>query len=231
MSIKLALADDHTFNRKALEYFIKDQPGYEVCASVANGYEAVRAVKFYHPDVLLLDLKMPVMDGFKVLTELRNMKNEKVKVLVISEYDNTHNLNRCIELGAKGFYSVIEEPDGLFKAIDSVMANDIYLSPRLGMPFLKEAMRLQKFVPKFNNKAIRFDKTQLTVIEGFCRELSAEEIGRQINVDRRTVEGYKEKMMDDIDAHIFTTVVIYAHRTRQIDLDAIPLPQKAALTF
>ena len=96
MRVKIVIADDQHVNRKAAVHFLESRNDYEICAQAANGTEALQAIKHYNPDILLLDLNMPVMDGFEVL-EILQKENFPVKTIVVSQNDHPKQIARCWE--------------------------------------------------------------------------------------------------------------------------------------
>lgn len=222
MVTKIVLADDHQLNRQALVYWLREEKDMEVCADVGNGEDALRAVRTHQPHVLLLDLKMPGMDGFAVLAALKQQQS-KVKTIVHTGYSNEQNIVRCVELGAVGVLPKDSPLDESTKAITGVVHSGTYFSVQVLRMLKKAVSDSKKFKPRFDDDTVHFSGIDKQVVYYYCLGYTSAQIGEVVHLSPRTVEGHKEKIMEKVKVNKFSDVVIYCHQKRLIDLDSIPL--------
>jgi DNA-binding NarL/FixJ family response regulator len=116
---KIVLADDHVMVRKYIRQILQREPDLEVVGEASNGVEAIYTVNLYAPDILLLDMEMPVLDGVSVARELHAAKSP-VRILALSAYDDRHYIRELLANGAAGYITKDEAPDCILDAIRSV---------------------------------------------------------------------------------------------------------------
>lgn len=122
-SIRVILADDHPVMRMGIRNLLSRSPDIQVIAEAGNGVEALKLVEELRPDVLLLDMEMPVMDGVEVARRLRTA-NTGVKILVLSAYNDRQYILSVLEQGAAGYLTKDEAPDTIIDAVRSVVNED-----------------------------------------------------------------------------------------------------------
>ena len=115
-TIKVLIADDHPFLRAGICNLLSKSPHIVIVGEASNGIEAIELMEKLHPDVLLLDVQMPVMDGIQVLEEL-NQKGNKTPILMLSAFDNQDFVNETISRGAWGYYLKEDAPNVIIEAI------------------------------------------------------------------------------------------------------------------
>ena len=221
MEYKIVVADDHYPIRKYFEYLLADDPRFKVYAIAANGEEALQAVEKYKPFMVILDLNMPVMDGFKVLDRLVKKKSP-VKIIAHTGYDDERNIAKCIELGACGILPKDNTPDIALTAINSVIETGYYYNHKTLAVLQKEISTSKKFKPRFNEDIIRFNEIEMKVVYHFCNGAkSSKEIGDKMNYNERSVNGIKRRMMQRLNASHFFEVAIYCIQQGFIDMNDI----------
>ncbi|MES2622075.1 MAG: response regulator transcription factor [Bacteroidota bacterium] len=229
MGVKIVIADDQHVNRKAAVHFLQSRTDYEVCAQAANGSEALNAIKTFNPDILLLDLNMPVMDGFEVLETLQK-ERLPVKTIVVSMNDNPKQIARCWELGARGFLSTFNGTDEEQTAIDSVMQDGFYFNAQSNTALLSDIARLKKFEPRFDAFTVQFDEEQMRVLHAYSRQLSNIEIGEEICASDGKVERIKAGMVAKLKVKNFMSVFIFSLQKGILNLDEIPIQPRKNIT-
>lgn len=142
MAIRLVLADDHPILLDGLERLFQLEPDFQVLARCADGAEALRAVANHRPDVLILDLGMPVKDGLTVLRELRSLKLPTAVVVLTASLDED-DLLEAIQLGARGFLAKGLAPDLIVKCVRKVHAGEQWLEPGLVVRAAEKLSRRQ----------------------------------------------------------------------------------------
>src|SRR5262245_44040674 len=122
------VVDDHALLRTGVANIISQEPDLQVVAEAANGLEAVEAYERYRPDVALLDLRMPVMEGVEAVRQIRE-RDPNAKVIVLTTYDTDEDITRALKAGAKAYVLKDIAADALIACIHDVLAGKTYLAP------------------------------------------------------------------------------------------------------
>lgn len=207
-SLKVYIADDHTIFRKAMANLIKHFPRVSVVKDAQNGEELIALVKKEPPDVVLLDLQMPDMDGSAACQYLGN-KFPDVKVIVLSMHDSERYILHMMDLGARAYLFKNVEPDELEQAIYSVADKDFYHNEIIAHILRKS---LQE---KHAGKRPDFDQTlterEREIVLLICQEYSTKEIGSRLSISDRTVENHRSRIMEKLGVKNIVGVVRYAY--------------------
>jgi two-component system, NarL family, nitrate/nitrite response regulator NarL len=206
-SIKLLIVDDHPIVRRGLRMCLAQQPGIQILGEAGDGREALNKAHELKPEVILMDIDMPQMNGLAV-TDLLRREMPEVKVLILSMYSNTDYVMRIIQCGARGFVLKESSPEEVVQAIRSVHAGASHFSPEVARVALNQ-------VVKGNNNDAAAPLTRLTnrerevllyIAEGF----SNKEIACQLNIGVRTVETHRERIMRKLDIHSIAGLTRFA---------------------
>jgi two-component system, NarL family, nitrate/nitrite response regulator NarL len=194
--IKLLLADDHPVVRKGIASCLARHQQLEVIGEASDGLEAVRRAKELGPDIILMDIDMPHMNGLAV-TELLRKELPQVKVLILSMHSNTEYVLRIIQSGARGYVLKEASPDELVKAIETVQGGESFFSSDVARVALNQFVR---------GNGEDLNSTQLTrrereVLIQIAEGLSNKEIASHLGVGVRTVETHRERIMRKLNIH------------------------------
>ena len=139
MSIKVMLADDHVLMREGIRQLLEFDGTISVIAEANNGVECMEQLLSVHPDILLLDINMPVMNGIEVLQEIKK-KNISVKVLVLTVHNEVEYLLKAVDIGIDGYIMKDAESAELKKAINCIMQGETYIQPSLCLLYTSETI-------------------------------------------------------------------------------------------
>ena len=215
--IRVLVADDHPVVRKGLRSCLADQPHLQLVGEAADGEEAARKARELLPDVALLDINMPRLDGLQV-TELLRREAPKVKVLVLSIHSRPEYVHRIIQAGARGYVLKDSSPDQLVQAIERVYAGDVFFSPQVAQ------LALRQYVgsggkPQPSDKLSRREREVLVQIAGGS---SNKEIASRLGVSVRTIETHRERIMRKLNIHSVAGLTKFAITRGLISLDEPP---------
>lgn len=191
--LKVYIADDHTIFRKAMVSLLQSFPRIGTVKDAENGRELLNLVKEEEPDIVLLDLQMPIMDGSETCENLYN-KYPDVRVIVLSMHDSERYIQHMMDLGARAFLFKNVEPDELEEAIYSVADKDFYhneLIASILRKSLREKHNLKR--PDFKQELTEREREILLLI---CQEYSTKEISSRLSLSDRTVENHRAKIME-----------------------------------
>ncbi len=208
--IGLLVVDDHAIVREGICALLELSPETVVLGEAANGNEALEMVKKLDPDLVLMDIVMPVMDGVEATRRIYK-DFPKVKVLVLTQYDDREHVLQLIEAGAAGFINKSTVSSELVRGIRAVYHGDSFLSPQVARYLVED------FRQDVTNKKNRDPYNQLTGREREILKLLAEgyttrEIAELLVVSPKTVEGHKTRLMGKLDLRNRVELVKYAIR-------------------
>jgi two-component system, NarL family, response regulator DegU len=206
--LKVYVADDHTIFRKAMANLLKSFARVELVKDAENGEELIALVKKETPDIVLLDLQMPVMDG-SATCEYLNNKYPDVKVIVLSMHDSERYILHMMDLGARAFLFKNVEPDELEQAIYSVADKDFYHNEIIAHILRKSIQE------KHSGKRPDFEQTlsdrEREIVLLICQEYSTKEISNRLSLSDRTVENHRSRIMEKLGVKNIVGVVRYAY--------------------
>lgn len=213
--MKIAIVDDHALFRQGLESMLRDIPNTEIAFHANNGAELLDLVSKHQIDLILLDLEMPVMDGLTALPLLRKQA-PNVKVLIISMHQDDQFISHLMELGANGYLLKDAEFEELETALESVQSSGFYFNDHVSKAMLSRLVQKNQVVPSFQGQQPLTEREK-EVLELICREHTTAEIADRIHLSPRTVEGYRNRLLDKTGARNTAGLVVYAARQGWLD--------------
>jgi DNA-binding NarL/FixJ family response regulator len=217
--IKVLLVDDHAILREGVHALLAREPDITVVGEAADGQEAVEQVPRLRPDVVIMDIVMPRMNGLEA-TRLIKERHADVRVLILSMYDDHEYVVQIIQAGASGYVLKRVVTEDLVRAIHEVYAGDSFLYPPIAATLIGDYLR----VTQGERGAASARGEALTVREREVLRLIADgssnqDIAEQLGLSRKTVDSHRANAMRKLDLHDVTEVVKYAIRTGLITLD------------
>ena len=206
--IKIAIADDYKIFRDGIKVGLAADKNLEVVLEAANGQDLLDGLETAAPDVIIMDLKMPIMDGMEATQEVRK-RFDHIKVLVVTMYDDDKFIIHLMELGANGYLLKNAEAADIRKSIYAVYENGYYFNDLVNKALLKKLVLKRNFKPSFNQD-VEFTERELEVLKLICEEKTAAEIGKEIFLSPRSVEGIRQKIIDKIGVRNTAGIVMFA---------------------
>ena len=212
--LRIILADDHTILRQGLRALINMQPDMEVVAEAANGVEAIEKAKQVLPDVVIMDIGMPEMDGAQA-TELLKRELPQIKVLALTVQEDTSYLSQMLKAGASGYVLKRAAADELINAIRMVAADGHYLDAELTTRFVANHFSQQPVEAEEKRPAL--SKREQDVMRLIAWGYTNKEIAAALRISVKTVETYKARLMVKLDLRSRVDIVRYALRQGWLD--------------
>jgi two-component system nitrate/nitrite response regulator NarL len=194
--IKVLVVDDHPVVRRGITACLAHHDRLSIVGEAADGREAVRKARELQPDIVLMDINMPQMNGLAV-TELLRREMPNVKVLILSMHSNTEYVLRIIQSGAKGYILKEAPTEELVRAIDMVDRGEAYFSSDVARVALNQFVRGGGTEDELSQLTNREREVLTQIAEG----LSNKEIASALGVGVRTVETHRERIMRKLDIH------------------------------
>lgn len=205
--IRVFVADDHPIVRRGIVDLLETEPGIEVVGQAENGQEAVLRIEGLDPDVVLMDLVMPVMDGIEAIRRIRKM-NDEIRILVLTSFATDDKVFPAIKAGAIGYLMKDSSPGDLLDAIRKVARNEPSLDPGIAQKLLGEITGQQARPPASDPLTDR----EVDVLRLIARGLSNQEIAGVLVVSPATVYTHVSSILSKLHLASRTQAAIYALR-------------------
>ncbi len=216
--LRIAITDDHTLFRKSLGLLINSFDGMQVILEAENGAELLERLKHTQVDILLLDLQMPVMDGFET-SKILQTEYPAIKTLVLTQLNERDTISRVLKSGVQGFFTKNTDPIELQNAINKLNNNGFYFENSFASIIHGIAKEME-----INNAAIPENKSLFSareheILRLTLKEYSGSSIGEMLNISPKTVEKHKANLMEKTGAQNFIGVITYALQHELISID------------
>lgn len=208
LPVHFMIADDHTVFRQGLKLVLSDDSSLELLAEASDGSQLIELLKTHKPEVILLDLKMPKMDGIEALKEIRE-KYPDIKVLILTMHDDEQLILHLMDAGANGYLIKNADAEEIKLALHACRENGYYFSDYVSSLMLKTLMRKGKQPTKFKPEIV-LNERELEVLKLICEGMTAIEIGKKIFLSHRTVEGLKASLLEKIGVRNAAGLIMYA---------------------
>ncbi len=210
-SYSVYIADDHTLFRKAMVNLIRTFDKVNEIKDAENGKELINLIKQQAPDVAIIDLQMPVMDGTEA-SELILQKYPEVKIIILTMHDSEKYILHMMEMGVHAFLLKNTEPDELEKAIYSVAEKDFYHND-LVASVLRKNVKEKKAGKRPVFLQSELSDREKEVLELICGELTMKEIGQKLFLSENTVRNHRVNIMEKVGVNNIVGLVKYAYET------------------
>ncbi|MDD3839297.1 MAG: response regulator transcription factor [Clostridia bacterium] len=212
--IRVLIADDHSLMRKGLKQILELEKDIKVIGQAVDGKEAVDMCIKCQPDVVLMDINMPVLNGIQAVKKIRESGSES-KIIMLTIHENREYLLKTIKVGAEGYILKDAEVDHLIEAIRNVYRGETYIQPNLTTYLIKE-------FSKSNRRTTEKDECNLTRREREVLELIAEgmnnrEIADELFISEKTVKNHVSNIFRKIDVNDRTQAAIFAFKNNMVD--------------
>lgn len=203
--LRIVLADDHEIVRGGLRALLHATPGLTVIAEAANGLEAVEHAKTLAPDIVVMDVSMPLLDGVAA-TALITAECPATHVIALTAHDDRAHVARLLEAGAAGYVLKRAAADDLVRAIRAIAAGGTWVDPELAAGLLRQPAGRGELAPH----ATELSEREEEVLRQIAWGQSNKEIAHQLGISTKTVETYKARITQKLGLHSRTAMVRYA---------------------
>jgi DNA-binding NarL/FixJ family response regulator len=215
-AIRIIIADDHELMRSGIHNFCKTIPEFEVIAEATNGKELVEEVTKNQPDIIITDIKMPVMDGVAATAAIKAI-NPLIGIVAFSFFDSDFMIVKMLEAGALGYVVKNASKEELKEAIMNVYQGIPYYCDTTSSR-LTTLIGASRFDPYKKTEKKSFDKKELEIIHCFCQEMTSNEVAMQLHNSVRTIEEYRGKIFAKMGVRNVAGMVIYAIKNGLFEL-------------
>jgi DNA-binding response regulator len=214
--IKVMIADDHELIREGLSRVLDMENDIEVICKAKSGVEAVESVRKCKPDILLLDINMPEMNGIDTLKKIKSTAL-KVKIVMLTVYDDIEYVSQCINLGADGYVLKDSDSDTLVKTIRVVYDGGSYIQPTLATQLIKYMTNESK---NASDKVLleALTRREVSVMKEIASGLSNKGISEKLDISEKTVKNHVSSILKKLELQDRTQVAIYAIKNKLVEL-------------
>ncbi|WP_413670705.1 response regulator [Mucilaginibacter sp. Mucisp86] len=206
--IKLGIVDDHKIFRNGLKATLEDCGDFELVLEASNGKELIGLLTDKTPDVILMDIKMPEMDGIQTATHVHQHFKD-IKILALSMFNEDKYIVDMMKAGASGYLLKNAEPEEIIEAVSTVYNKGFYFNEHLSITLIKQLVGNDQTDSIPNNKT-DLNEREIEVLKLVCQECSNQEIADKIFLSVRTVEGYRARLFEKTGSKNLVGLVIYA---------------------
>lgn len=206
--IKLVIADDHEIFRDGFKLMLSKFPEIILVGEAGNGRELLELIEKQNPDVILTDIKMPVMDGIEATKKIAELYPDK-GVIGLSMYDDDELIIEMLEAGAKGYLIKNAGKDQIIEAIKTVYTDEPYYCKTTSHK-LTQMIAKSRFNPYKKTEKVEFSEREKEIIACICDEMTNKEIGDKLFISVRTVEGHRLKILEKMNVKNTVGLVVYA---------------------
>jgi two-component system response regulator NreC len=215
--IRLLLVDDHEVVRAGLRTLLESRSGLKVVGEAGGGREAIRLAAELRPDVVLMDISMPDMDGAETTRRIKQATPE-INILALTIHEEEAYFFEMLNAGAGGYVPKRISPDELVRAIQVVATGEVFLHPVMASALVQDYIRQVRS----GGERISYDgltPRQQEVLTLIAEGLSNRDIGEELGISVKTVERHRENIMERLNLHSRTDLVKYAIRKGLIQLE------------
>jgi DNA-binding NarL/FixJ family response regulator len=207
MSIKIIIAEDHPIFRDGLKTLINSYPDFEVVAEVEDGNALIKAFKLKLPDIALVDINMPIINGIEA-TKFITSHFPKTKIIALTMNDERSSIVDMINAGANGYVLKSANKEEIAKAIYTVNEGEDYFSKEISKSIIDLIVDTKSNTS--NGKNITFNDKEKRIIKYMCEEYSSDEIAKMMFLSKKTIDGIRLKIKNDLNVRNSFGIAKYA---------------------
>ena len=215
--IKIAIADDHKIFRDGIKMALGSRKDLKMIWEAEDGKDLLHKMSIKQPDVLLMDIRMPEVDGINAIEILR--KNyEGLKVIVLTMYDDQQMISKMMEMGANAYLTKTTDPDEIYEAILTCMNEDFYFNQLVNSAVMGKLMQKRSVTRHYgSNVPITFNEKELKILQLLGDDKTTSEISKVVFLSPRTIETIRQNMKNKVGARTIGGLLMYGMRNKMIE--------------
>jgi len=209
MPFRILLADDHEIVRRGLCSLLRAQPEWEVCGEAGDGREAVEKAQSLRPDVVILDIGMPNLNGLEATRQILKA-NPQIKVLILTLHDSDQVVRDILDAGARGFLLKSDAARDLIAAVEALRRGKIYFTPRVGSMVLEGYLHRDSRPSPEPHSRHRLTPREREIVQLLAEGKSSKEVAVALGLSVKTAETHRSNIMRKLELHSISALVLYA---------------------
>ena len=215
--IKIAIADDHKIFRDGIKMALAGKENLKMLWEAEDGKDLMHKVAIKKPDVLLMDIRMPEIDGINAIEMLRK-EYEDIKIIVLTMYDDQQMINKMMEMGANAYLTKTTDPEEIYEAILTCMNDDFYFNSLVNNAVMGKLIQKKNVRQHYGSAVpINFNEKEIKILQLLAQDKTTEEISKIIFLSPRTIETIRQNMKSKVGAKTIAGLIMYGMRNKLID--------------
>ncbi|SMO58267.1 response regulator transcription factor [Gracilimonas mengyeensis] len=214
-NVRITIADDHEIVRDGIRLLLEDEPGFEIISEAENGKEACEACGKYNPDLVIMDITMPKMDGIEATKKIKK-EYPDIKVLALTMLSEDQHIRKMIKAGASGYILKSAGRDELIKAVNQIMEGQHYFSDGATQSILMELVN-PDLSKKNQPEDVHITEREQEVLKLIVNEYTNQEIADELFVSVRTVDAHRRNLLQKTGSKNTAGLVKYALKNNLLD--------------
>lgn len=215
LQIKFAIADDHKIFRDGIKMALNGKPHLKLVWEAEDGKDMMHKLTIKKPDLLLLDIRMPELDGINALQLIRKEYDE-LRIVVLSMYDDKEMVSKMMEMGANAYLTKTTDPNEIYEAILTCMNEDFYFNDLVNQAVLLK-LNHKKTIRQFYPNPIKFSEKEIQILKLLAEDKTTEEISKLVFLSPRTIETIRQNMKNKVGAKTIAGLIVYGMRNKLLD--------------
>ncbi len=217
--VNVIIADDHVLYRAGVKTALSSKKDIKIIAEADNGSHLLMLLKAVQPDVILLDIQMPIMDGIATLAEVKKLYPQ-IKIIMLTMMDDHSMITKLMELGANSYLTKTSDSEIIYEAIVTCHEQEYYFNSLTNKALLNNLRQKNPVLPaKMMPEEARLSEKEITVLKLMCEEKSTREIAEAVELSPRTVEAIRDKLKTKTGSKSTAGLIMYAVKHKLLDQD------------
>jgi DNA-binding NarL/FixJ family response regulator len=215
--IKIAIADDHKIFRDGIKITLSGKQNLKMLWEAEDGRDMMQKIAIKKPDVLLMDIRMPEIDGINGI-ELIRKEYDDIRIIVLTMYDDHQMISKMMEMGANAYLTKTTDPDEIYEAILTCMNEDFYFNDLVNKAVMGKLLQKKNVRRHYGpNLSIQFTEKEIKILQLLAEDKTTEEISKVIFLSPRTVETIRQNMKSKVNAKTIGGLIMYGMRNKLIE--------------
>lgn len=207
--IKVIITDDHALFRTGVKTSLVGRKDIQMIGEAENGMQLLNLLKHMKPDVILLDISMPIMDGIATLPEIKKIDPE-IKVIMLTMHNDHSMITKMMEIGANSYLTKDSDSETIYQAIRTCFDDEFFFNDLTNKALLKDLRSKRDPEPQLTITDIHLNEKETSILKLMCEEKSTREIAEAVDLSPRTVEAIRDKLKTKTGAKSLAGLIMYA---------------------
>jgi len=213
--VKVIIADDHVLFRAGVKTALGMKKDVRLIGEADNGQQLLHLLKHLQPDVILLDIQMPIMDGITTLPEIKKLYPD-IRIIMLTMHNDHSMISKLMELGANAYLTKNSDSEVIYEAIKTCYTNEYYFNDLTNKALL-DGLRTKRHNDTFAPSEVKLTEKEKHILKLMCDEKSTKEIADMVDLSPRTVEAIRDKLKSKTGVKSMAGLVMYAVKSGIID--------------
>ncbi|MDO9375540.1 MAG: response regulator transcription factor [Ferruginibacter sp.] len=215
--IKIAIADDHKIFRDGIKMALSGKENLKMLWEAEDGKDMMHKISIKKPEVLLMDIRMPEIDGINGI-ELIRKEYDDIKIIVLTMYDDHQMISKMMEMGANAYLTKTTDPEEIYEAILTCINDDFYFNDLVNKAVMGKLLQKKNVRQHYGTStAIHFNEKEIKILQLLAEDKTTEEISKVIFLSPRTIETIRQNMKTKVNAKTIGGLLMYGMRNKLIE--------------